>query len=131
MKGTSMACPHTCGALSLLLSGLKQKDIQYSPFFIKRGVSVSAKKLSQVCQFAQGHGLLQVEAAFEYLVKYQNCQDKDVRFAVSCNNSKGIHLRDFYPEKHLEIPVKVEPVFLNNDKRTNEEKVGFNIRFNL
>merc|ERR1712218_334173 len=33
MNGTSMACPHTAGALALLLSGLKQKNIDFSPFY--------------------------------------------------------------------------------------------------
>ena len=55
----------------------------------------------------QGHGLLQVEGAFEYLSKFQDCQDRDIRFAVSCgNSSKGIHMRDFYEEKSREIPIK-------------------------
>ena len=80
----------------------------------------------------QGHGLLQVEGAFEYLSKFQDCQDRDIRFAVSCgNSSKGIHMRDFYEEKTREIPIKVEPFFLNNDERSNDEKVAFNLRLNL
>ena len=55
----------------------------------------------------QGHGLLQVEGAFDYLSKFQDCQDRDIRFAVSCgNSSKGIHMRDFYEEKTREIPIK-------------------------
>ena len=29
MNGTSMACPHTCGALALLISGCKQRNIKY------------------------------------------------------------------------------------------------------
>ena len=53
MNGTSMACPHTCGALSLLLSGCKQRNIKYSPFFVKRSLTASAKKLQHVCQYAQ------------------------------------------------------------------------------
>jgi len=132
MNGTSMACPHTAGALALLLSGCKQRNINYSPFFVKRSLTASAKRLQNVCEYAQGHGLLQVEGAFEYLSKFQDCQDRDIRFAVSCgNSSKGIHMRDFYEEKTREIPIKVEPFFLNNDERSNDEKVAFNLRLNL
>ena len=40
-------------------------------------------------------------------------------------------MRDFYEEKSREIPVKVEPFFLDNDNRTNDEKVNFNLRFNM
>ena len=73
MNGTSMACPHTCGALALLLSGLKQRNISYSPFFIKRSITMTAKKLTHVCHHAQGHGLLQVERAFEHMLQVRYC----------------------------------------------------------
>ena len=53
-----MACPHTCGALSLLLSGCKQRNIKYSPFFVKRSLTASAKKLQHVCQYAQVKALM-------------------------------------------------------------------------
>lgn len=132
MNGTSMACPHTAGALSLLLSGLKQKSLNFTPFSIKRSLMTSAKRLSHVCHFAQGHGLLQIEGAFEHLTQYHNSPDRDVRFSVTCSNShKGIHLRDFYEDKAVEIPIKVEPFFLDNDKRSNDDKVAFNLRFSL
>ncbi len=132
MNGTSMACPHTAGALALLLSGLKQKSLAFSPFSVKRALIASAKKLQNVCHYAQGHGLLQVEAAFEHLAKYEQGQDRDVRFIVQCaNGSKGIHLRDAYEDKVTEIPVKVEPCFLDNDNVCNEDKVAFNVRLNM
>ena len=129
MNGTSMACPHTCGALALLLSGLKQREIDYSPFFVKRSVTASAKKLNHVCHYAQGHGLLQVEKAFEHMLQFKDAVDKKVRYVVACNgHSKGIHLRDFYEDKTYVVPIKVEPVFLDDKNVSNDDKVNFNQR---
>lgn len=68
---------HTVPAL--LISGLKQKDIQYSPFSIKRAISETATKLDYVDQFAQGNGLLNVDKAFDHLVKYADEQENMVR----------------------------------------------------
>ena len=136
MNGTSMAAPHVCGAVALLMSGLKQRDILFTPFSIKRGLSVSAKHLPDVCHYGQGHGLLQVEKAFEHLVANGKEVDNRVRFAVTChagsNGSKGIHLRDISSvDKPMEVPVKVEPVFLNPDEVAAEDKIDFNLRFGL
>ena len=52
--------PHTCGAVSLLLSGLKAQSVPYSPFSVKRALANTARPLRNHCQYAQGHGLLQV-----------------------------------------------------------------------
>lgn len=88
--------------------------------------------MNHVCHFAQGHGLLQVETAFEYLLAYKNEECVPVRFAVTCNsNAKGIHLRDCYEDKSVEVPIKVEPFFLNDEGRSNDEKVNFNLRISL
>jgi hypothetical protein len=45
---------------ALLLSGLEQKEVPYSPYSVKRALENTALWLNTVDSFAQGHGLLQV-----------------------------------------------------------------------
>jgi hypothetical protein len=45
---------------AVLLSGLKKKCLQYSPYSVKRALENTALYLDAVEPFAQGHGLLQV-----------------------------------------------------------------------
>lgn len=80
MNGTSMAAPHVAGAVALLLSGLIQQKIPYSPYSVKRALMNSATHLSHVDPFAQGNGLLNVEKAFEHLVQFSDSPDRDVRY---------------------------------------------------
>ena len=60
MNGTSMASPHCCGAVSLLLSGMKASNLKFSPFSVKRALATTAKPMPHLCHYGQGHGLLQV-----------------------------------------------------------------------
>jgi len=111
MNGTSMASPHVCGAVSILLSALRSGNYKWSPFSVKRALAATARPLPHLCPYGQGHGLLQIEAAYAHLVKYNDSACRDVRFAISCGNgscsTKGIHLRGYDAEKPTEIPIKV------------------------
>ena len=133
MNGTSMAAPHVTGALGIALSGLRAQGLAWSPFSVKRAVENTATVLGDMCQFGQGNGLLNIEKVFEHLQANCRNMERDVRFAVSCGSAsdKGIHLRGAAAEKSHEIPVKVEPFFLDNDNRAAKDKQGFNLKLVL
>lgn len=77
-----MSAPHVCGATALLISGLLKNKIDYSPYSIKRALWNTATHLSHVDKFAQGNGLLNVEAAYENLVKYHDRSERDIRYII-------------------------------------------------
>lgn len=58
---SSMCVRMHCAFFSaVLLSGLEQKNIPYSPYSVKRALENTAFCLDTVDSFVQGHGLLQV-----------------------------------------------------------------------
>ena len=123
-----MAAPHVSGSVALMMSGLRAQNLSWSPFSIKRALENSANRLENQCPFGQGNGLLNIEGAFEHLTKFANAPERDVRFAIGCNggSKKGVYLRGSQAEKVSEIPVSVEPFFLDADNRP--AKVGFNTK---
>lgn len=120
---------------ALLLSGLKAKGIPYSPFSVKRALEQTAVLLDEVEVFAQGHGLIQVDRAFDHLVAYHNQVERDVRFHITVSNSgptmKGIYMRDISTSKPKEFAITVEPFFLNYEAREAESKIKFNLELAL
>ncbi|XP_021931036.1 tripeptidyl-peptidase 2 [Zootermopsis nevadensis] len=117
MNGTSMASPHVCGAVAVLLCGLEKKSLRYSPYSVKRALENTALYLETIDFFAQGRGLLQVEKAFEHLTTYHDQPERDIRFQVTCgpNNNKGIHLRGGLQDRIKDCTVSVEPFFTDPD----------------
>jgi tripeptidyl-peptidase-2 len=129
MNGTSMASPHVCGALALTMSGMRAQGMAWSPYSVKRAVENTATPLKDMCQFGQGNGLLNVEGVFEHLVQNQEKMERDVRFKLICGlgSAKGIHLRGKSALKVKEIPVQIEPIFLDHDNRPAKDKHEFNM----
>ncbi|XP_008182784.3 tripeptidyl-peptidase 2 [Acyrthosiphon pisum] len=132
MNGTSMSAPHVAGATAVLISGLKGKAIDTCPYLIKRAMENTASYNDKIDHFSQGHGLLQVDKAFDYLTQYYTEQESYVKFMVSCsiqghsvNGNKGIHIRNAIENKVVDCVIIVEPVFLNNVDVDADRKINF------
>ena len=53
---------------------------------------------------------LQVDRAFEHLVEHHSCQERNMRFSISCAGQRGVYLRQPHEVlKPSEISVVVEP----------------------
>lgn len=133
MNGTSMASPHVAGAVGVLISGVLQRNIEYSPFYIKRAIENTALLLPGVEVFAQGNGLLQVDKCFEFLLNYHNVQERNVRFHISCGStqSKGIYIRTKSTHTSYSYNISVEPYFLDSDNVEANIKIEFNMKLTL
>eukprot|EP00698_Gefionella_okellyi_P021016 TRINITY_DN6698_c0_g1_i1.p1 TRINITY_DN6698_c0_g1~~TRINITY_DN6698_c0_g1_i1.p1 ORF type:complete len:1274 (-),score=325.43 TRINITY_DN6698_c0_g1_i1:47-3868(-) len=133
MNGTSMSSPNVCGGLALLLSALKAEGVAYTPHRIKNAIQNTARAVENVEVFATGAGLLQVERAFEHLMKNAQYAPLDVRYDVDFptrGGARGLYLRD---KRHIlnpcETTVRVNPVF--HEEAHNADRVAFEVRVAL
>ncbi|KAK3925767.1 Tripeptidyl-peptidase 2 [Frankliniella fusca] len=134
MNGTSMASPHVCGVVALLLSGMMQRNLPYTPYSVKRALENSAQFIDSQDKFGQGEGLVQVDKAFDHLATYHNQPERDVRFHLTCGNQmmRGIYLRDAFRDKPEDVVVKVDPVFFkSSDLESYPAKTNFNMNLIL
>lgn len=133
MNGTSMASPNCAGGICLLLSGIIEQGLPYSPYLIRRSLENTAMFIEGVEIPAQGAGLIQLDKAFDYLVTYHNTPERDVRFQLQCgsSNSKGIYLRTKMSTHKHTFKISVEPYFLNGDEVAAEKKINFNMKLVL
>ncbi|KAL4702481.1 hypothetical protein ACJJTC_016431 [Scirpophaga incertulas] len=138
MNGTSMAAPHVAGVVAALISGLKQQNLPYSPYSIKRALENSATYLNHVEPWAQGCGLINIEKAFEHLTTYPNEPERDVTFnvQVGTTNAKGILLRPKLGDVPRDVGITIEPQFLEDhcdteNKSVIPKQIEFNVRFVL
>uniref|UniRef100_A0A0A9YF50 Tripeptidyl-peptidase 2 n=2 Tax=Lygus hesperus TaxID=30085 RepID=A0A0A9YF50_LYGHE len=131
LNGTSMASPHVAGAVAVLLSGMKARNLKHTPYLVKRALENTALPLPDGDYFAQGHGLLQVEKAFDYLVTYSQSPDNQVRFNINVNGSKdkGIYMRSGLQNKPKDFSINIEPVFADSSNIDSREKLNFQKSF--
>lgn len=96
MNGTSMSSPNATGCITLLLSAAMANKIRIAPVNMKRIVENSAMLLNGVDRLGQGHGLIQVQSAWDLIVKGKDAKWKDIGFSVKVESqrfSRGIYLR--------------------------------------
>ncbi|XP_018023008.1 tripeptidyl-peptidase 2 isoform X2 [Hyalella azteca] len=134
LNGTSMSSPHAAGCAALLLSGLRQAGRCYTPYSVRRAIQNTALRLD-LEPFVQGHGLIQVEKAFEYLLENSAAdqskmapEDK-MRFVIECGNKsqKGIYLRNWLGNKSVDVSVTVEPIQFDEARGDDEVKRSLNL----
>ncbi|MFK7959078.1 MAG: S8 family serine peptidase [Phycisphaerales bacterium] len=112
MNGTSMSSPSTAGGLALLVSGLKAEDRPVDPHSIKRAITRTARELPTTSVFGQGAGMLQVDAAWNWLVEHADAPDTGMRYEVTVDDGRGILLREPHEtaEPHV-TRVTIDPIF--------------------
>lgn len=66
-QGTSMATPQTTGAAALLIAAAQARDLKVTPEQVRMALEMGARRLPEYGWYEQGHGLIQVDAAWEAL----------------------------------------------------------------
>lgn len=124
MNGTSMSSPNATGCISLLLSGLKQNNALWTQYSILTAVQNTARKLKGIDEFATGRGLIQVEDAFEHLIKFPLEKNEPLKYKINIDKNRGIYLRNFEETKDsYEVQAFVSALFHKDSK--NSEKLSY------
>ena len=131
MNGTSMASPNACGSVAVLMSALKKEGIIFSPAGIRRCLENTALRIDGLSSFVQGHGMVQVDRAFDYMKDASSdVYSTHITYEVSCGSGSGIYMREAshhaLPDKHI---IRVEPKF--HKKTDNNLKIEFNKKLAL
>jgi tripeptidyl-peptidase-2 len=87
MNGTSMSSPNATGCVALLLSAAKAEGINLTPARLKRALGNTAQKMPGLSSLQQGFGMVDVEAAWEYIKTYKDDPYEDVSAHLSFSNS--------------------------------------------
>ncbi|KAG7366232.1 tripeptidyl-peptidase II [Nitzschia inconspicua] len=137
MNGTSMASPHACGCVALLLSACKAEGIPISPSRIQRAIENTAKSMPGSSRYQQGWGMVQVEEAYKYLQQMKTVATEDMYFEVYIDNqsgsTRGVYIRQ--PEESSIVQtfsVCVKPNFKrvdNPDDAAQKDRIDFEMQF--
>jgi len=130
-NGTSMSSPNACGNVALLVSALKQRGLGVNVNQVRRSLENTCRMLPNRHALIQGHGLLQVAAAYSDLCKWAGADWDGLRFQVQVDGTKrGLYLRQ--PEQtraKTDHTVSVSPKF--HEDAPNDDKIKFEMRIKL
>jgi tripeptidyl-peptidase-2 len=139
MNGTSMASPHACGCVALLLSACKAEGIPISPSRIQRAIQNTTQVMPNLSCLQQGWGMIQVDKAFEYLKATKDSTSEDINFQVNLDNRsgnpRGIYLRQ--PEESATkqtFSIRVSPKFRRVDEvddASQKSRIDFEMQFSV
>ncbi|KAF0915843.1 hypothetical protein E2562_039168 [Oryza meyeriana var. granulata] len=132
MNGTSMASPSACGGVALLVSAMKAEGIPLSPYTVRKAIENTAALISDVPEekLTTGHGLLQVDKAFEYAQQAKELPLVSYRISInqmgkSIPRLRGIYLRGSNAcQQTSEWTVQLDPKF-HEDASNMEQLVPF------
>uniref|UniRef100_A0A453P817 Peptidase S8/S53 domain-containing protein n=5 Tax=Triticinae TaxID=1648030 RepID=A0A453P817_AEGTS len=85
MNGTSMSSPSACGGVALLVSAMKAEGIPVSPYTVRKAIENTASSISDAPEekLTTGHGLLQVDRAYEYARQAKKLPLVSYRISIS------------------------------------------------
>ncbi|QDU98736.1 S8 family serine peptidase [Lignipirellula cremea] len=133
MNGTSMASPSASGSAALLLSGLKQAEIPYSPASVRRALQNTARPIAGSDPFSQGPGLLQIERAFAFLEENSAAAGELLRFLIEVGGkqgTRGVYLREKTDTAAVVAhSIEVKPIFPRSTGAP--ERQSLDMRFRL
>ena len=114
MNGTSMSSPNAAGGVALLISGLRDKTVDFTPASLSRSLIRSSANIDDEFKI----GLMDIPATFDDLIEGDGL-DADVYFDVVVDNSRrGILMRDAAEFETAKVyNVEVKPCFQKEDTR--------------
>jgi tripeptidyl-peptidase-2 len=92
MNGTSMSSPNCAGCVALLVSGLKQKNIDYTPYFIKWAIKKTGKSIGDDL----GVNFIQVVDAWNAMLESKDELAAMLNYNITVKDSSGIVGRGIY-----------------------------------
>ncbi len=132
MNGTSMASPHACGNLALLVSAAKETKTPFSPASVRRAIQNTAQFINRSEVFAQGPGLLQVDKAWDHLQRHANDRGELAVFQATIpfrDNARGVYLREpFETNTPQDMLVRVQTTLPIDPSHQNELQFDLSVR---
>ncbi|XXQ35478.1 Tripeptidyl-peptidase II [Plasmodiophora brassicae] len=129
MNGTSMSSPNAAGGISLLVSRLRKEGIPITPVRIRRALENTATPVADVDPLTLGHGLINIQGAFNTLLTRRDDPFADISFEVRVDKKfRGILLREPY---QFEAPachsVRITPKISDDDDNVAKSKLELHL----